>query len=88
VRPWKARILRPLLHVLERFKPLQKGLIDLSMVHFAGGKEKLASKFVGRWRDGTPVELSPERPDPEIAADRNRNSNFTFGKDLDRSRFP
>jgi deferrochelatase/peroxidase EfeB len=88
VRPWKAWILRPLLRVLERFKPLQKGLIDLSMVQFAGGKEKLASKLVGRWRDGTPVKLPPERPDPEIAADRNRNSNFTFGNDLDGSRCP
>ncbi len=37
--------------------------------HYAGGKEKLAAKFVGRWRDGTPVELSPERPDPALVAD-------------------
>ena len=28
---------------------------------YPGGAEKLASKFIGRWRDGTPVELSPER---------------------------
>ena len=30
-------------------------------------KEKLASKFIGRWRDGTPVELSPDQPDSPIA---------------------
>ncbi len=28
---------------------------------YGGGKEKLAAKFVGRWRDGTPIELSPDR---------------------------
>jgi Dyp-type peroxidase family len=48
---------------------------------YPGGKEKLASKFVGRWRDGTPVELSPDKEDPAIVNDANRNSNFTFGKD-------
>jgi Dyp-type peroxidase family len=51
-------------------------------------KEKLAAKFVGRWRDGTPVELSPDRPDPAIVQDRNRNVNFTFGDDLDGARCP
>jgi len=48
---------------------------------YPGGKEKLASKFVGRWRDGTPVELSPDIEDPTIVADHDRNANFTFGKD-------
>jgi Dyp-type peroxidase family len=48
---------------------------------YPGGKEKLAAKFVGRWRDGTPLELSPDRPDPAIVADKSRNVNFTYGKD-------
>lgn len=55
---------------------------------YAGGKEKLASKFLGRWRDGTPVELSPDAPNPEIVKDPQRNVNFTFGKDLDGTRCP
>jgi len=50
---------------------------------YPGGEEKLASKFIGRWRDGTPVELSPDKPDPAIMNDKNRNVNFTFGKDLE-----
>ena len=29
-----------------------------------GNKEKLASKFIGRWRDGTPIELVPRRSQP------------------------
>jgi Dyp-type peroxidase family len=55
---------------------------------YPGGPEKLASKFIGRWRDGTPVELSPEVPDSKIATDPDRNVNFTFGKDLDGVRCP
>jgi Dyp-type peroxidase family len=55
---------------------------------YAGGKEKLASKFLGRWRDGTPVELSPDAPNQEIVNDKQRNVNFTFGNDLDGTRCP
>jgi deferrochelatase/peroxidase EfeB len=44
-------------------------------------KEKLASKFVGRWRDGTPVELSPDRMDQSIVQDPNRSTNFQYAKD-------
>lgn len=55
---------------------------------YPGGKEKLASKFVGRWRDGTPVETSPDHPDPALVADNNRNTNFTYGDDLNGLRCP
>src|SRR5215475_5777373 len=55
---------------------------------YPGGLEKLAAKFVGRWRDGTPLELSPDSGDLQIVKDDNRNVNFTFGKDLDGTRCP
>ena len=55
---------------------------------YAGGKEKLAAKFIGRWKDGTPVELSPDAPDPALVRDKQRNVNFTFGNDLDGARCP
>jgi Dyp-type peroxidase family len=51
-------------------------------------KEKLASKFIGRWRDGTPVELSPHAPDPSIVQDSNRSTNFLYSKDTDGTRCP
>jgi Dyp-type peroxidase family len=44
-------------------------------------KEKLASKVIGRWRDGTPVELSPDRMDQSIVQDPNRSTNFQYAKD-------
>jgi Dyp-type peroxidase family len=55
---------------------------------YRGGKEKLASKFIGRWREGTPVELSPNGPDPSITADADKNTNFTFGADPEGVRCP
>lgn len=55
---------------------------------YGGGKEKLASKFVGRWRDGTPVELAPDRPDPAIVKDGSQNTNFTYGDDSAGARCP
>jgi Dyp-type peroxidase family len=55
---------------------------------YSGGKEKLAAKFVGRWRDGTPLELAPDAPDPALVADRQRNTNFTYGGDPDGTRCP
>jgi Dyp-type peroxidase family len=55
---------------------------------YAGGKEKLAAKFIGRWRDGTPVELSPDHPDPGIVQDPNRSTNFTYSADPDGTRCP
>ena len=55
---------------------------------YAGGKEKLASRFIGRWRDGTPVELSPDKPSPSLVRDKENNVNFTFGGDADGTRCP
>jgi Dyp-type peroxidase family len=55
---------------------------------YPGGMEKLASKFIGRWRDGTPIELSPDHPDPALVADKDRNTNFTYGNDLSGLRCP
>ncbi|MGH7702079.1 MAG: Dyp-type peroxidase, partial [Gemmatimonadales bacterium] len=34
----------------------------------ADAEELLAAKLMGRWRDGTPLVLSPERPDSAMAA--------------------
>lgn len=48
---------------------------------YPGGPEKLMAKFVGRWRDGTPLALSPDKMDPSITSDPNRSNNFTYGDD-------
>lgn len=55
---------------------------------YRGGEELLAAKIVGRWRDGTPIDLSPQRPDPGIAADGERNNAFSYAADGDGMRCP
>lgn len=65
-----------------------RAFLDEQAKHYAGGKEKLAAKFIGRWRDGTPVELSPDHADSSIAQDPKRSTNFTYGADADGTRCP
>jgi Dyp-type peroxidase family len=62
--------------------------LDRQSALYGGGKEKLAAKLIGRWRDGTPIELSPDRPDPTIARDPNRSTNFIYGADAAGTRCP
>ena len=42
----------------------------------------LAAKMVGRWPSGAPLELAPERDDPALGADPDRNNNFGYADDL------
>ena len=40
-------------------------------------EEFLAAKMMGRWRDGTPLVLSPDRPDQQLA-----HHDFDFSRTL------
>jgi Dyp-type peroxidase family len=55
---------------------------------YPGGVELLAAKFVGRWRDGTPLELSPDRMDRALADDRQRQNDFHYADDPDGLKCP
>jgi Dyp-type peroxidase family len=44
-------------------------------------EERLAAKFVGRWPSGAPLALAPERDDPALGADAQRNNAFLYGDD-------
>ncbi|MDX6292335.1 MAG: hypothetical protein QOH50_1410 [Kribbellaceae bacterium] len=41
----------------------------------------LAAKFVGRWHSGAPLVLAPDKDDPELGADPERNNAFLYGDD-------
>jgi Dyp-type peroxidase family len=45
-------------------------------------EERLAAKFMGRWRSGAPLVLAPEKDDPELGADPVRNNDFNY-KEMD-----
>ena len=41
-------------------------------------EEFVAAKLMGRWRSGAPLVLAPDRDDPELAKDMQRNNNFNY----------
>ena len=43
-------------------------------------QEWVAAKLMGRWRSGAPLVLAPEKDDPGLAADPQRNNNFNYAK--------
>jgi Dyp-type peroxidase family len=55
---------------------------------YPGGEELLAAKIVGRWRDGTPLAVSPDRPEPGIATDKARSNGFDYADDPEGLRCP
>jgi Dyp-type peroxidase family len=57
---------------------------------FSGGDEELlAAKVVGRWRNGTPLGKSPDRPDPGFSATAAGSNSFRYlDVDADGRRCP
>jgi Dyp-type peroxidase family len=41
-------------------------------------QEFVAAKLMGRWRSGAPLVLAPDRDDPELGKDMQRNNNFNY----------
>ena len=44
-------------------------------------EELVAAKLVGRWRDGSPLVLRPDAPDPQLGNDKERANDFRYGDD-------
>ena len=70
-------------HVMEFRQFLSKPAVALRQTD-----ECVAAKLVGRWRDGTPLELSPDKPDPALANDPAKNNDFRYASDKDGMRVP
>ncbi len=41
-------------------------------------KDLIEAKFVGRWKSGAPLTLSPDQDDPALGKDSKRNNDFMF----------
>ena len=41
-------------------------------------QELVAAKLMGRWRSGAPLVLAPDKDDPSLGADLQRNNNFSY----------
>jgi Dyp-type peroxidase family len=44
-------------------------------------EELVAAKLVGRWRDGSPLALRPDAPDPRLGNDKLRANDFRYADD-------
>ena len=44
------------------------------------GQELIAAKLMGCWRSGAPLILAPEKDDPTLGADYQRNNNFKYSQ--------
>ena len=44
-------------------------------------EELIAAKMVGRWRSGAPLVLAPDRDDPALGTDSERNNGFSYADD-------
>ena len=45
-------------------------------------QELIAAKLMGRWRSGAPLVLAPDKDDPALGADLQRNNDFNY-KEMD-----
>jgi Dyp-type peroxidase family len=41
-------------------------------------QELVAAKLMGRWRSGAPLALTPDKDDPELGADLQRNNDYNY----------
>jgi Dyp-type peroxidase family len=51
-------------------------------------EELIAAKMVGRWRSGAPLVLAPDRENPELGGDQERNNAFRYEDDMDGLKCP
>lgn len=60
-------------------RTMEKMAVDVSQrYNIALDKETLMARCVGRWKDGTPLAVSPSMPDSEISEDIDRLNNFDY----------
>jgi Dyp-type peroxidase family len=51
-------------------------------------EELIAAKMVGRWRSGAPLVLAPDRDDPQLGSDLERNNAFSYAEDMQGLKCP
>ncbi|KAF8074665.1 hypothetical protein FPV67DRAFT_1665418 [Lyophyllum atratum] len=50
--------------------------------------DRLGARLFGRWKDGTPTELSPDGPNPDISGKDDKVNNFVFDQSKGQTRCP
>jgi Dyp-type peroxidase family len=57
-----------------------RGFLQQHGGHTVEGQELIAAKLMGRWRSGAPLVLAPEKDNPELGADYQRNNDFNYAQ--------
>ncbi|HMC09346.1 MAG TPA: dyp-type peroxidase [Actinomycetota bacterium] len=70
-------VYRKLRQDVEAFRHYIDSQAQLLGVH----AERVAAAMVGRWPDGSPLRLSPGKPDPDLGKNEDRNNDFTYRED-------
>jgi Dyp-type peroxidase family len=66
----------------------RRTLREAAPLYADGDEEKLAAKVVGRWRDGTPLERSPDAPLREFDGRNPGDNDFRYAGDVGGRRCP
>lgn len=66
----------------------RRTLRDAALRYQGGDENRLAAKIVGRWRNGTPLEMSPEAEKVGYRATEPEANNFRYAEDSDGFRCP
>lgn len=64
-------------------KFLHDNPIDVPGLPRDQGSELFGARLVGRWKSGAPIDVTPLKDDPSLAADKQRNNDFDFKDSFD-----
>ena len=79
--PWARNGSYMVFRRLEQLVPEFRSFVAAQAARLGIYPELLASRVVGRWRSGAPLELAPLEDNPWLGADPMRNNNFSYAGD-------
>ena len=88
VTPWMRNGSYMVFRRLEQKVPEFRRFVAERAARLGMDAELLAARMVGRWKSGTPMELTPLRDNPALGRDDDRNNDFEFGDDRFQRKCP
>jgi Dyp-type peroxidase family len=86
--PWMRNGSYMVFRRLEQKVPEFRRFVREQAARLVMDPQLLASRMVGRWRSGAPLESAPLRDDPRLGLDKNRDNNFDFAEDRFQRKCP
>jgi Dyp-type peroxidase family len=86
--PWMRNGSYMVFRRLEQKVPEFRRFVREQAARLGMDPELLASRMVGRWKSGAPLELAPRLDDARLGRDPDRNNDFDYGDDPIQSKCP